>query len=76
MADHQTEIPDPPQPAHLSLKAFTASLYHAERADNYFKLLNNLSEEVLATFLQGLERQMGDAIDDNNMNELTGFVQR
>ena len=43
----------------LSLKAFAASLYHAERADNYFNFLNNFSEEDLANFVQGLLRQVG-----------------
>jgi D-proline reductase (dithiol) PrdB len=76
MVDEQTHAPDPSQPAPLSLKAFAASLYHAERADNYFSFLNNFSEEDLATFLQGLLRQVGDAIDESNTDTLTRFVQQ
>ena len=67
MVDSQkTNAPDPSQPAPLSLKDFADSLYHAERADNYFKFLRNFSEEELATFVQELLRQVGDAIDDGN----------
>jgi D-proline reductase (dithiol) PrdB len=76
MVDEQTHAPDPSQPAPLSLKAFAASLYHAERADNYFSFLNNFSEEDLATFLQGLLRQVGDAIDESSTDTLTRFVQQ
>jgi len=71
MVDHQTDTPAP-----LSLKAFAASLYHAERADNYFKFLNNLSEQELATFIQELLRQVGDAIDDGNTDALSRLVQQ
>ena len=76
MADSQSNAPDPLQPAPLSLKAFAASLYHAERADNYFQFLHNLSEEDLANFLQGLLCQAGDAIDDGDTNALERFVQQ
>src|SRR5260370_17743562 len=76
MVDEQTPAPDPSPPAPLSLKAFAASLYHAERADNYFSFLNNFSEEDLATFLQGLLRQVGDAIDESTTDTLTRFVQQ
>jgi hypothetical protein len=53
MADSQSREPDLSKPEPLSLKAFAASLYHAERADNYFKFLHTFSEEELASFLQG-----------------------
>jgi len=76
MADSQSRGPDLSQPEPLSLKAFAASLYHAERADNYFKFLHNFSEEELASFLQGLLQQVGDAIDDGNTDALTRFVQQ
>jgi D-proline reductase (dithiol) PrdB len=76
MVDNQTNAPDPSQPAPLSLKGFADSLYHAERADNYFKFLRNLSEEELATFVQELLRQVGDAIDDGNTDALARFVQQ
>src|SRR6266516_4207429 len=61
MVDHQANAPDSSGPEPLSLKAFAASLYHAERADNAFKFLKNFSEEDLANFVQGLLRQVGDA---------------
>src|SRR5713226_10189089 len=76
MVDSQSNAPDPLQPALLSLKAFAASLYHAERADNYFQFLHNLSEEDLANFLQGLLRQVGDAIDDGDTDALARFVEQ
>jgi D-proline reductase (dithiol) PrdB len=76
MVDSQTSAPDPSQPEPLSLKNFADSLYHAERADNYFKFLRNLSEEELATFVQELLRQVGDAIDDGNTDALARFVQQ
>ena len=76
MADNTTTTAETSQPEPLSLKAFAASLYHAERADNYFKFLNNLSEEDLAAFLQGLLQQVGDAIDDGKTEALTRFVRR
>jgi D-proline reductase (dithiol) PrdB len=76
MVDHQNDLSDQSQSAPLSLKAFAASLYHAERADNYFKFLKNFSEEELASFLQGLLRQVGNSIDDGNTGALTSFVQQ
>ena len=72
MVDHQTD--SGPEP--LSLKAFAASLYHAGRADNFFKFLKNFSEEDLANYLQGLLRQVGDAIDDGSTDALVSFVER
>jgi D-proline reductase (dithiol) PrdB len=76
MADSQSREPDLSKPEPLSLKAFAASLYHAERADNSFKFLHNFSEEELARFLQGLLLQVGDAIDDGNTDTLAQFVQQ
>src|SRR6266851_6999814 len=76
MADSQTNTPDLAETTPLSLKAFAASLYHAERADNYFNFLNNFSEEDLANFVQGLLRQVGDAIDDGDTTALARFVQQ
>src|SRR5712692_5132421 len=63
MVDHQSNAPGSSAPEPLSLTAFAASLYHAQRADNFFKFLKNFSEEDLANFLQGLLRQVGDAIE-------------
>src|SRR5260370_24279333 len=62
MVDRLSNAPGSSAPEPLSLTAFAASLYHAQRADNYFKFLKNFSEEDLANFLQGLLRQVGDAI--------------
>jgi D-proline reductase (dithiol) PrdB len=76
MDDSQTDAPEPSQPEPLSLKGFADSLYHAERADNYFNFLHNFSEEELATFVQELLRQVGDAIDDGNTEALARFVQQ
>ena len=53
MADKTTSTAETSQPEPLSLKAFAASLYHAERAGNYFKFLKNLSEEEI-------DRQLAD----------------
>src|SRR5215472_11821772 len=60
----------------LSLQAFADSLYHGERADNYFKFLHNLPEPVLADVVQGLLREVGDAIDTGDTAELARFVQQ
>ena len=76
MADKQTNSGELSKLEPLSLKAFAASLYHAERADNYFNFLHNFSEEDLANFVQGLLRQVGDAIDDGNTDALARFVQQ
>ncbi len=76
MVDRQSNAPDSSAPEPLSLKAFAASLYHAERADNYFKFLKNFSEEDLASFVQGLLRQVGDAIDDGSTEALARFVEQ
>jgi D-proline reductase (dithiol) PrdB len=76
MADHRTDRSDSSAPAPLSLTAFAASLYHAERADNYFKFLKNFSEEDLANFLQGVLRQVGDAIDDGSTEALARYVEQ
>ena len=76
MVDHQANAPDSSGPEPLSLKAFAASLYHAERADNAFKFLKNFSEEDLANFVQGLLRQVGDAIDDGSTEALVRFVEQ
>lgn len=76
MVEQQNDASDQSQPAPLSLKAFADSLYHAERADNYFKFLKNFSQEELASYLQGLLKQVGDSIDDGNTDALTSFVQQ
>jgi D-proline reductase (dithiol) PrdB len=76
MVDHQINAPDSSQPEPLSLKDFAASLYHAERVDNFFKFLKNFSEQDLADFVQGLLRQVGDAIDDGSTDALARFVQQ
>jgi len=76
MVDRQSNAPDSSAPEPLSLKAFAASLYHAARADNYFKFLKNFSEEDLASFVQGLLRQVGDAIDDSSTEALARFVEQ
>jgi D-proline reductase (dithiol) PrdB len=76
MVDQQINAPDSSQPEPLSLKDFAASLYHAGRADNFFKFLKNFSEEDLANFVQGLLRQVGDAIDDGSTEALARFVQQ
>ena len=73
MAEHQH---NPPTPDALALTAFAASLYHADRADNTFKFLKNLSEEDLANTLQELLRIVGDAIDDGDTRTLERFVQQ
>jgi D-proline reductase (dithiol) PrdB len=76
MGDRQFNTPGASAPEPLSLGAFAASLYHAERADNYFKFLKNFSEEDLASFVQGLLRQVGDAIDDGSTEALARFVEQ
>ena len=76
MADHQSNVPDSSQREPLALTDFAASLYHAERADNFFKFLKNFTEEDLANFLQELLRQVGDAIDDGRTDALARFVEQ
>jgi D-proline reductase (dithiol) PrdB len=76
MVDRQSNAPDSSAPKPLSLTAFAASLYHAQRADNSFKFLKNFSEEDLANFLQGLLRQVGDAIDDGSTEALARYVEQ
>lgn len=76
MVDRQSHAPDSTEPEPLSLTAFAASLYHAERADNFFKFLKNFSEEDLASFVQELLRQVGDAIDDCSIEALARFVEQ
>ena len=76
MADHQSNVPDSSQREPLALTDFAASLYHAERADNFFKFLKNFTEEDLANFLQELLRQVGDAIDDGSTDALARFVEQ
>jgi hypothetical protein len=68
--------PAPEESPSLSLQAFADSLYHGERADNYFKFLHNFPEPVLAEVLQGLMREVGDAIDTGNTAALARFVQQ
>lgn len=69
-----TPTPDEPQP--LTLKAFAASLYHGERADNFFKFLNNLEEPTIADFLQALLHEVGDALDTGDTAGLARVVQQ
>jgi D-proline reductase (dithiol) PrdB len=76
MADNPAHSQDSPEPEPLTLTAFAASLYHAERADNSFKFLKNFSEGVLADFLQGLLRQVSDAIDDGDTGALARYVEQ
>lgn len=76
MADSQSGTGGSNEAAALSLKGFAASLYHAERADNYFKFLKNFSEEELANFLQCLLQHVGDAIDDRSADALASYVQQ
>src|SRR5260370_17125727 len=76
MVDRQSSAPDSTEPEPLSLTAFAASLYHAQRADNFFKFLKNFSEEDLASFLQGLLRQVGDAIDDSSTEPLAHYLEQ
>jgi len=76
MADSKTRTPDPSGSTPLSLTAFAGSLYHAGRADNYFKFLKNFSEEDLANFVRGLLHQVGDAIDDGSTDALARFVEQ
>jgi D-proline reductase (dithiol) PrdB len=76
MVDRPPNGPDAPTSEPLTLKDFAASLYHARRADNSFKFLKNFSEEDLANFLQGLLRQVGDAIDDGSTDALARFVEQ
>jgi D-proline reductase (dithiol) PrdB len=76
MVDRQSPAPDSTASEPLSLTAFAASLYHAERADNYFKFLKNFSEEELANFLQGLLRQVGNTIDDGRTEALARYMQQ
>ena len=76
MVDHQSHTPDSSASLPLSLSDFAASLYHGQRADNSFKFLKNFSEEDLANFLQGLLRQVGDAIDDERTTALASFVEQ
>jgi D-proline reductase (dithiol) PrdB len=68
--------PAPEETPALSLQAFADSLYHGERADNYFKFLHNFPEPVLAEVLQGLLREIGDAIDTGETAALARFVQQ
>jgi D-proline reductase (dithiol) PrdB len=76
MVDRQSYPQDSSAPEPLSLTAFAASLYHAQRADNSFKFLKNFSEEDLASFVQGLLRQVGDAIDDGRTEALARYVEQ
>src|SRR5260370_40230647 len=76
MVDRPSNAPGSSALEPLSLTAFAASLYHAQRADNSFKFLKNFSEEDLANFLQGVLRQGGDAIDDCATDALARFVEQ
>lgn len=67
---------EPSKTESLTLTAFAESLYHAERADNYFKFLKNVPEQDLPGVLQDLLKVIGDAIDDRDTTALTHFVQQ
>jgi len=68
--------PTPEESPALSLHAFAGSLYHGERADNFFKFLHNFPEPAVAEVLQGLLREIGDAIDTGDTTALERFVQQ
>lgn len=70
-----TSTPDELPPP-LTMRAFADSLYHAERADNYFKFLKNLPEAEVDTFFQALLREVGDAIDTGDTAALAHLVQQ
>src|SRR5260370_3687447 len=76
MVDRPSNAPGSSAPEPLSLTAFAASLYHAQRADNSFKFLKNFSEEDLANFLQGVLRQGGDAIHYGSTQALAPYVEQ
>src|SRR5258708_39134601 len=76
MVDRPSNAPGSSALEPLSLTAFAASLYHAQRADNSFKFLKNFSEEDLANFLQGVLRQGGDALDDGDTHALARVVEQ
>ncbi len=76
MAEHSSPESTSAQAESLTLKTFAASLYHDERADNYFKFLRDLPEEELANFFQELLLRVGDAIDDSDTSVLARFVQQ
>src|SRR5258708_1434867 len=73
MVDRPSNAPGSSALEPLSLTAFAASLYHAQRADNSFKFLKNFSEEDLANFLQGGLRQVGEASDDGSPEALARY---
>lgn len=60
----------------LTLRAFADSLYHGERADNFFKFLKNFSEPEIDTFFQSLLREAGNAIDTGDTVPLARLVQQ
>jgi D-proline reductase (dithiol) PrdB len=68
--------PTPDEQPPLSMRAFADSLYHGERADNFFKFLKNFPETEVADVLQELLREVGDAIDTGDTAQLARFVQQ
>ena len=77
MADHQINTPDSSQPEPLSLTDFAASLYHAERADNFFKFLKNFYRGGPLELSPGIVNgRLGDAIDDSSTDALARFVEQ
>lgn len=69
-------VPTPDElPPPLTMRAFADSLYHADRADNYFKFLKNLPDSEVDSFFQTLLRQVGDAIDTGDTGALAHLVQ-
>lgn len=71
-----TTQPSASERGSVTLMAFVQSLWRGERADNYFKFLKEFSEPEVDSFFQELLRTIGDAIDDQNINLLTHFVQQ
>jgi hypothetical protein len=65
-----------PENQPITLHDFAESLYHAARANNYFKFLRSASEEDLDQFFQGLLREVGNAIDTADTTALARFVQQ
>jgi D-proline reductase (dithiol) PrdB len=68
--------PPPGEQPPLTIRAFADSLFHGERADNYFKFLKNFSEPEIDSFFQELLREVGDAVDTGDAAALARFVQQ
>ncbi len=59
----------------LTLKEFATTLYHNKRANNYFKFLKDFPQDKLDEFFQELLRQVGNAVDTGNIDQLEQLVQ-